>query len=168
MIPVLAAVPAFALAASLAQNPAVDELRALARGAPESVLIERARKQPDDVGGALRELLVSAVAGDSAAVAALTAAERLAGAFTVAWRDSFLLRQVGRFRSLSPADRRGTIEADSVWRAGVRAFGQVGTDAAMLIWRESLRRFEALADTSGMARALGALGIAFHRAQEYD
>src|SRR5207249_862399 len=104
----------------------------------------------------------------SAAVAALTAAERLAGAFAVAWRDSFLVRQVERLRSLSPADRQAKLSADSVYRAGNAAIGSAGIKAAMRAWRESLRRYEVLADTSGIVAALHALGRGFNDAQEYD
>jgi CHAT domain-containing protein len=38
----------------------------------------------------------------------------------------------------------------------------------MRAWRESLRRFEALNDTAGIAAALGNVGAGFYLAQEYD
>lgn len=155
--------PVLVLAAALAQSPqGPDELRALARDGPDSVLIERTRQRPDDAREALRRLLASAEA------ASLAAAARLAGAYAVAWRDSFFVRQVARFVSLSPADRQAKVAADSVRLAGNAALGSAGVEAAMRAWRESLRRFEALADTAGVAAALGNLGVGFYIAQEYD
>ncbi len=170
MIAFLAVLLFPAHAAGLAQSPQeVDQMRILARDAPDSVLVERARRRPDDAREALRRLLAAAAEGsDSTPVAALAAAERLAGAYAVAWHDSFFVRQSARFRSLSPADRRVKVAADSVRRAGNEALGTAGIDAAMRAWRESLRRFEALADTAGVAAALGNIGAGFYLAQEHD
>jgi CHAT domain-containing protein/Tfp pilus assembly protein PilF len=165
MIPVLAAFPLLALA-SVQALQTVDSLRALAIHGSDSALVDGVRRSPMEARAAWRQLLATARGGeDSASLAVLTAAERLAGAVAVAWKDSFLVRQVARFRSLSPADRVATVEADSLWRGGRAAFG---TAAAMGIFRESLRRFEALADTSGIAAVSIMLGIWFHEAQEYD
>ncbi|MEX2157054.1 MAG: CHAT domain-containing tetratricopeptide repeat protein [Gemmatimonadales bacterium] len=141
----------------------VAELRTLVRDGSDSVLVERTRQWPDETREALRHLLADAAAG-----ASLAAAERLAGAYAVAWRDSFFVRQVTRFRSLSPADQLAKVAADSVRRAGNAALGTRGIDTAMRTWRESLRRFEARDDTAGIAAALGNLGAGFYMAQEYD
>jgi CHAT domain-containing protein len=152
------------LAASFAQSSqGSDELRTLARDGSDSVLVDRTRQRPDDTRDALRRLLAEAAGG-----APLAAAERLAGAYAVAWQDSFLVRQVGRFQSLSAADRQAKVAADSLRLAGNAALGSAGVDAAMRAWRESLRRFEALSDTAGVAAALGNLGAGFYLAQEYD
>ena len=160
------ALPFLVLAAGLTQSPQdVDELRALVREGPDSVLIERTRQRPNETREALRRLLADAARGEGASLAE---AERLAGAYAVAWQDSFLVRQVARFQSLSPADRLAKVAADSIRLAGNAALGSAGVDAAMRAWRESWRRFEALSDTAGMAAALGNLGAGFYLAQEYD
>ena len=152
------------LLAGLMQSPQnADELRALARDGPDSILVDRARQRPDDAREALRLLLTQAAGG-----ASLAAAERLADAYRVAWGDSFFVRQVARFRLLSPEDRLAKVAADSVRRAGNTALGKSGIDAAMRAWRQSLRRFEALSDTAGIAAALGNIGAGFYMAQEYD
>jgi len=168
MIPVPAIVPALAVAAGLAQTPAMDSLRALARDAPDSVLVERVRRRPVDARLAMRSLLAGGVLSDSSALVALATAGRLARAYAVAWEDSFFIRQVARFRALSSPDRQASLAADSIRRAGVSALGSRGPGAAIAEHRESLRRFEALADTAGMAAALASLGTALRVAQEYD
>jgi CHAT domain-containing protein/tetratricopeptide (TPR) repeat protein len=152
------------LTASFAQSSqGPDELRTLTRDGSDSVLVERTRQRPDDAREALRQLLVETAGG-----APIAAAERLAGAYAMAWRDSFFVRQVASFQRRSPADRQAKVAADSVRRAGNVALGRSGVEAAMRAWRESLRRFETLADTAGMAAALGNLGAGFYLAQEYD
>ncbi len=166
MIALLAVLPVLVLAAQTPQ--AVSELRALARDGPDSVLVERLRQGPRDLREALRQLLAATGREDSVGVAALTAAEHLASAWLVAWRDSFYVRKVSRFRSLSPADRQANSAADSVLRAGNIASLSAGVDAAMPAWRESLRLYEGLADSAGIARALVAMAGGFRRASEHD
>jgi len=167
MIVLLAALPILAMAV---QTPlGVDELRALARDAPDSVLVDRVRRRPYDVPQALRQLLAAAGGReDSVGVAALTAAEHLASAWLVAWRDSFYVRKVSRFRSLSPPDRQMNATADSVLHAGNDALRSAGVNAAMRAWRESLRVYEGLADSAGIARALAQIADGFRRARELD
>src|SRR3989442_9537817 len=165
MISLLTALSILSLAV---QNPETDSLRALARDGPDSALVERVRQRANDARKALRQLLAVGVAGDSVGAVALTAAERLAGAFAVAWGDSFFVHQVARVRSLAPAERQVTVTADSILRAGKAARRSAGIDAAMRAWRESLRRYDALADTSGSAAAFRALGAGFYYAQELD
>jgi CHAT domain-containing protein len=156
--------PFLLLAGALTQSPpGAGDLQTLARDGPDSVLVDRARQRPDDAREALRRLLVDAAGG-----ASLAPAERLAGAYAVAWRDSFFVRQVTRFRSLSHADRLAKLAADSVRRAGNAALGSAGVNTAMRAWRESLRRFGALNDTAGIAAALGNIGAGFYFAQQYD
>ncbi len=159
----LAVVP-FLLLTALAQSPPRGaDLQALARDAPDSVLVERTRQGPDDAREALRRLLIDAADG-----ASLDPAERLAGAYAIAWNDSFFVRQVKRFRSLSPTDRVARVTADSLRRAGNELLGKSGVDAAMRAWRESLRRFQVLDDSAGIAMAIGNLGSGFYLAEDYD
>jgi CHAT domain-containing protein len=169
MIALLVALALLIPVASDAQDPRhVDELRALARAGSDSALVERVQQRPDATREALRQLLASGVEGDTIGLTALTAAERIAGALVVAWRDSFLLRRVARFRSLSPADRRTTVAADSLEIAGIEASRRSGPDSAIRTWRQSLRRFEALADTDRVPATLTRIGGGFYQAQEYD
>ena len=76
------------LGAIAAQSPAADSLRLLAARLPESALVLETRARPL----AVREAVAGALAGND-----LTAAGHLAAAYAVAWRDSFLLREVARF-----------------------------------------------------------------------
>jgi CHAT domain-containing protein/tetratricopeptide (TPR) repeat protein len=148
----------------------VAELRMLAGKGPDSTLIRRIQRSSDEAREAVRELLRESAAdtSESTETASLAAAQRLAGAIAVAWRDSSLLRQVARFQTLSPTERQATVEADSIWRAGRVAITAQGSGVAMPMLREALRRFEALADTSGIASTLSGLAAGFHQEQEYD
>jgi CHAT domain-containing protein/tetratricopeptide (TPR) repeat protein len=148
----------------LLQSPnGAESVRLLARSGADSTLLEHVRRQPDDAREALRQLIVEASRG-----ASLVDAERLASAFAAAWNDSFHVRQVARFRALSPEQRRAKVAADSVRRAGNDALGTAGINAAMRAWRESVRRFDALDDSAGVAAGLGNLGAGFYRAQTLD
>ena len=160
----LAPVPFLLLAAALAQSsPHPGDLQALAHDAPDSVLVQRTRHDPEEAREALRRLLRDAADG-----ASLDPAERLAGAYAIAWNDSFFVRQVTRFRSLSPTERLAKVGADSLRRAGNEELSRRGIDVAMRAWRESLRRFQALDDSAGMAMAIGNVGSGFYMAQDYD
>src|SRR5713226_4756639 len=83
-----------------------ERLRALARDGPQAVLVEQVRAKPDDVRDALRQLLALSAGSDDSTALPLVAAHHLAAAYAVAWRDSFLLRQVFRFRLWLPDGRR--------------------------------------------------------------
>src|SRR5438093_770215 len=120
MIPLLTVFPILALAV---QRPYQDSMRALAREAPDSVLIDAVRRRPIDARKASLWLLGHAAETDSAGLSALRAAERLADAVAAAWNDSFPVRRVARFRSLTLSDRRATGAADSLLRAGNDASG---------------------------------------------
>src|SRR3989442_689274 len=165
--------PALSLLAAV-QTPAAgpERLRVVARDGPQATLVERVHAQPDDVRDALRQLLalVVAPAADSAPAPAtdLAAAERLASAYAVAWRDSFLIRQVARFRSWSPDERRAKVAADSLRHAGNVALGRSGVAAAMQLWRASVQQSAAIGDTAGMAAALGNIGRRFLDQEERD
>ncbi|HEX9705767.1 MAG TPA: CHAT domain-containing tetratricopeptide repeat protein [Gemmatimonadales bacterium] len=147
-----------------------DEVRALAVNGSDSALVELVRRRPDDARDALRDLLAAVVrdVSESGRAAWLAVAGRLADAVAVAWQDSFLVRQVARFGSLSPAEQKAKVAADSTRLAGNATLGSAGVSAAMRAWRESLRRFAGLGDTAGMAAALGNVGAGFYLAQEYD
>jgi CHAT domain-containing protein/tetratricopeptide (TPR) repeat protein len=145
----------------------VDEFTTLARVGPDSVLVARMREAPDDGREALRGLLARA-AVDIGTDRPLAAADRLAQAYAVAWRDSFLLRQVARFTAWSPTERRTKVEADSLRRAGNAALSQSGVDTALRLWRESLSRCTALNDSAGMGAALGNIGTGFREAGALD
>lgn len=164
----LTALPLLAALAGLLQDPrARDALQVLARTGSDSALIVQAHDRPDDVREALRRLFVEAAA-DTQAGEPVAAAERLARAYAVAWRDSFLLRQVVRFESWLPAQRHLKVAADSLRLAGNDALGRAGVAAALRDWRESLRRCEGLNDTAGMGAALGNIGAAFYRSDQLD
>jgi CHAT domain-containing protein len=147
-------------ALQIAAPSGAERLRALARDGPQAVLVARVRAQPDDVRDALRQLL--------AASPPLAPAESLAAAYVVAWHDSFLVRQVVRFRSYTTDQRRAKVAADSLRRAGNDALGRSGVDAALRLWRESVRRAAAIGDTAAMAAGWGNIGRAFYDAHELD
>ena len=95
-------------------------------------------------------------------------AQRLAGDYAATWNDSFLVRRVAWFESATPAQRRASALADSLWRAGRVAFGSDGVPAAMRLWRESLRHAGAARDSAGRAVAMGAIGAGFYASGELD
>jgi len=147
-----------------------ERLRALARDGPQTILVQEVRDRPDDVRPALRLLLAGASSDivDGSSLPHIEAADRLASAYAVAWQDSFLLRQVERFRSWSPAERRTKASADSLRLAGNDALGRSGASAALRLWRESVRRAASIGDTAAMAAGLGNVGRAFYDASELD
>ncbi len=148
------------LAALLVQSaPGATQWQALVHDGPDSSLVEQTRLHPDGARQALHDLLVARSLAD---------AEHLASAYAVAWRDSFFVRQVARFRSLTPAQQAARVTADSFRLAGNTALGRSGIDRAMRAWRESRRRFELLADSAGIGAALGNIGAGFYLTQEYD
>jgi CHAT domain-containing protein/tetratricopeptide (TPR) repeat protein len=150
--------------------PGAERLQALARDGPQTTLVQEVRDRPDDVRPALRLLLARAAtdSADSNSGPHLAAADRLAHAYAVAWRDSFLLRQVEGFRSWSAADRRIKVSADSLRLAGNDALGRSGAAAARRLWRESVRRAASIGDTAAVAAALGNVGRAFYDDNELD
>lgn len=160
-----------ALGTAAAQSSRLeDDARALPAASRDSVLAARARRQPDELRETVRRLLTKAsiAASDSSTVDALERAQQLAAAYAVAWRDSFFIRQVARFKALSSADRRAKIAADSARRTGNTALSTKGPAAAMRWWRESLRGFQLLSDSVGIAAALGNLGAGFYELQRLD
>ncbi len=159
---------AFSTLSLVVQNPETDSMRALARDGPDSALVERVRQRNDEARKLLSQLRTAAGGNEDSAQVILPVAERLASAYAVAWQDSFFVRWIARFRSLSLRDRQATIVADSIRSAANGAVRTVGALVALRSWRESLRLFEALADTAGIASALTSMGAGFHFAQQYD
>ena len=140
--------------------PQVPSARPSHAAEPDSSLVADARTKPLAVREAIGEALVRSVRGGDSD-RELFEARRLAAAYAVAWRDSFLLREVTRFTSW-PVDRRaGKVWADSVRRAGIDAFSRDGAAAALAIWRRAFVVSEGVADTAGMAAIVGNIGAAF-------
>ncbi len=154
--------PSLLLAVLAAQNPAADSLRLLARQLPESALVMETRARPLAVREALTEALAQAVKGAAGErEEELVTAGRLAAAYAVAWRDSFMVREVARFSAWPPERRTAKVWVDSVRRAGIAAFGSEGATAAIRIWRRSLARALAIPDTAAIAAVLGNMGAGF-------
>src|SRR5213593_2102803 len=149
-----------AVAALAAQSPAADTLRLFARRLPESALVVELRSRPFAVRDAVTDALRETVKGQTAATREeqLTTARQLAAAYAVAWSDSFLVREVARFTAWPSARRAGKVWADSVRRAGIRAYGRDGPSTAIAIWRRALARCSAIGDSAGIAGAVGNIG----------
>ena len=144
-------------------------MRELAENGDSSGLLDAVRERPDDARQALRQILERAASTDSVnALSHFASAERLARAYSDVWADSFPLRQVAQFAAWSPPQRSAKVSTDSLRRAGNAALGRSGAAAALEDWRESYRRCAALADTAGMAAALGNIGAGFYRTADLD
>jgi CHAT domain-containing protein/Tfp pilus assembly protein PilF len=131
------------------QSPAADSLRLLARSLPQTSLVVEIRERPLAVREAVNESLRR---GD------LDAAAKIASAYALAWRDSFLVREVARFAAWPAARRSMKVTVDSMRRAGVKAFGAEGPHAAVVLWQGALTRATTNADSAGMAALLGNIG----------
>lgn len=127
-----------------------------------------AKEQPDSVRDAITKALSASVAGASENRNALHRAVILSRAYSVAWRDSFLERQVAMFSSWSRATRYEHVAADSLRRAGNKALGDEGVPAATRQWRESLRRARAIGDSPVTGQALLSMGAGFYRLGNLD
>ncbi|HEX9349167.1 MAG TPA: CHAT domain-containing tetratricopeptide repeat protein [Gemmatimonadales bacterium] len=88
----------------------------------------------------------------------LDAAGKIAAAYAIAWRDSFLVREVARFATWPAARRSVKVAVDSMRRAGIKAFGADGPHAAVVLWQRALRRATTNGDSAGMAALLGNIG----------
>ncbi|HET8635049.1 MAG TPA: CHAT domain-containing protein [Gemmatimonadales bacterium] len=146
-----------------------DSLQALARHLADSALAREIRRRPLEIRDAFTAALKRAAASAAAdADQELAVVQRLAAAYAIAWSDNYLVREAGRFASWSPRQRRERVMADSLRREGNRAFGQDGAAAAIAIWRRAYGTSRAIADTAGMAAALGNIGAGFARDGEAD
>ena len=152
------------------QRESADEIRVFAEQGDQVRLLDAVRQSPNATRTALAQLFeIWAAPGPSIDVAAHAAAAReLALAYSEAWRDSFLLKQVALFESWSPKQRRTKVSADSIRKAGNQALQHSGIDAAMKEWRSALRRSTMVPDTVGMAATLGNLGVGFYYADVLD
>src|SRR2546428_8213038 len=128
------------------QSPASDSLRLLAVSLPQTSLVLQVRERPLAVRDAVTESLRR---GE------LDAAGKIAAAYAVAWRDSFLVHEVARFAAW-PVDRRSAkVWVDSVRRVGITAFGRDGPGAAVVVWRRALARAAVNNDSAGGAGPVG-------------
>ena len=141
------------------QSPASDSLRLLAVRLPPASLVLEVRERPLAVRDAVNESLRH---GE------LDAAGKIAAAYAVAWRDSFLVREVARFAAWPAARRSVKVAVDSMRRAGITAFGADGPHAAVVLWRRALARATANGDSAGMAALLGNIGAGLLEDGELD
>lgn len=144
------------LAAVLMAAPQASPLKP---SAPDTTLVTRARSHPLAVREAIADALVRAVRDRTDD--ALTAAGDLAAAYALAWNDSFLVREVARFRAWPYERRSAKVRADSLRLAGVTVYGESGPQAAVAIWRQALETTSAIHDTAGSAAIAGNIGAAF-------
>src|SRR5882672_2438603 len=131
------------------QSPASDSLRLLARSMPQASLVLEVRHRP---------LAVREAVNESLRRGEIDAAGKIAAAYALAWRDSFLVREVTRFAAWPAARRSTKLAVDSMRRAGIKAFGAEGPRAAVVLWQRALTRATASADSAGMAALLGNIG----------
>jgi CHAT domain-containing protein len=155
-----------------AQSPTitVDELRRLAAADGNgNTLTAAAREQPDSLRLAVSRTFAAVTAAEmpQGQAAELRAARRLAEGYAHAWTDPFFVREVERFSSWSPAQRRARVAADSLRRAGIDAYGREGPSAALVLWRQGLARVAAV-DTSGRAAAMASVGAGFFLVGDLD
>src|SRR5258705_12355603 len=99
------------------QSPASDSLRLLARSLPQTSLVLEVRQRPLAVRDAVTESLRR---GE------LDAAGKIAAAYALAWRDSFLVREVARFVSWPAARRSAKGAVHPMRRGGLKALGVEG------------------------------------------
>lgn len=156
-------VPSLFMGALLLQSSAADTLRLFAHRLPKSALVIEVRSRPLAIRDAVTDALRYSVRGATPAIRAeqLDVARQLGAAYAAAWRDSFLVREVGRFAAWPSSARAGKVWVDSVRRAGVAAYGRDGPTSAIIIWQRALRRAMAIPDTAGIAALCGNIGAAF-------
>ena len=124
---------------------------------------------PDRARDSMRTWMAASVtAGPGAAHTLLERAARWGSDYARVWGDSFPLRDVRRFASLSRNDQLQRVRADSLRRSGNVALGREGLAAAVKAWKASHALGVAIADTAVMASALGNIGAGFYRESELD
>src|SRR6266496_23736 len=137
---------AFSSLLGVLQSPASDSLRLVANTLPPSSLVLEVRQRPLAVRDAVNESLRRSE---------LDAAAKIAAAYALAWRDSFLVREVARFVAWPAARRSAKLTVDSMRRVGITAFGRDGPAAAVAQWQRALAA--AIGDLRVEANAVGAL-----------
>jgi CHAT domain-containing protein len=131
-------------------------------GAIALMAFQAAPQSPDSLREAFRlRLARAASAGPARAGAALDSARSIAQSYARDWRDSILLRQLGRFERWSARERAIKVAADSLRHAGFEIFPRSGAPAAIPLWQASLRHAASIADSAGLAATSGNLGAAF-------
>jgi len=140
---------AFSSLLGVLQSPASDSLRLLANTLPPSSLVLEVRQRPLAVRDAVNESLRRSE---------LDAAAKIAAAYALAWRDSFLVREVARFVAWPAARRSAKLTVDSMRRVGITAFGRDGPAAAVAQWQRALARATTNGDSAGMAALLANIG----------
>jgi CHAT domain-containing protein/tetratricopeptide (TPR) repeat protein len=161
--------PWLLLAAGITLAPTPDSLRRRARGLSDSALVVEVRKDPLAARDAVSDMFAHAVRGPTdAREQEIEVARRVAAAYSIAWHDSLLVRQVARFAAATPQWKAAKVVADSLRRAGVAAYGRRGPRAGIVIWRRALTRAVAIGDTAGAAATSGNIGAAFSRLGQLD
>ena len=144
-------------------------MRLLATEDSAPALAEAVRRHPDAARELLRRTLVDAGMRPGArADSALHRARMVAAAIAEVWRDSFPRTQVERFASMTAAQRRAKVDADSMRWRGNTTLARAGPDSALVIWDTALRMSRAIHDSAGMAATIGNIGAGFYRAEQLD
>ena len=158
------------IALTLQTSSSGDAPRELAQPKSDSVLVNLARYQPDSARAAITRLLARAVSQtiDSLRATGIIEARDIARAYSTAWQDPFLQRQVDTFERWSASQRATRVAADSLRRAGNDALDRTGVPSALRLWRSSLRLAVTLGDSAGQTAALGNIGAGFFRAGMLD
>ena len=157
------------LMGSVCRQPPTDSLRLRAGHLSDSALVIEAKKDPLAARDAINDMLAHAVRGTTATrEQEIAEARRVAAAYSIAWRDSFFVRQVARFAASTPQWKSAKVTADSVRRVGVAAYGRRGPGAAIAVWRRALLRAVAIADSGGAAATSGNIGAALSRLGQLD
>jgi CHAT domain-containing protein len=133
-------------------------------------LVEKATKQPDTIRLELTRVMsdIARAGTDARRNALLIRAGRIADAYAIAWSDSFLVRQLRRFRSMPAIAQREWVIADSLRRAGNEALSADGAPAAMKLWRAGFRRATVLGEQSVIAPAMVSIGAGHYRIGDLD
>lgn len=159
---------AFVLAVPVgAQLP--NRVKAEALRGDNAVLSAAVRRWPNDARDLLAGLVAEAArARRTDADSIIQLGNRVATAYATTWNDSFPVTNLHRFLRMDRARRLAKAAADSVRLSGNAAYGTRGPAAAIVRWRDAMRRSRGIADTAGMAAALGNIGAGYYRLLEAD
>lgn len=149
---------------------ALQLIHAQAVNRSNASLVVDARVKPDTLRDAL-SYTFAAIARASTAPerkTQLSRARQLADAYSIAWQDSFFVRQVIQLESHSAGWTKERVLADSLRLAGIAALGREGVPRAMQLLRESLHHGTAIGNRAAIAPALVAIGGGFFRAGQLD
>ena len=147
---------------------------------PQSALAQRNNRaalttavhsvEPDTLRDALTRTLsaIARASNESERNLQLRRAHQIAEAYSIAWKDSFFVRQVREFEARPLKERIEHVVADSMRLAGIAALARDGVPSAMKLWRESLRRATGIGDRAAIAPTLVAIGAGFYRTHQVD